>query len=491
MTRRITLTSALLLSCAAFCPWAPVISAQDPIRVESHQVLVPAVVFDKRLYTQMESSSSFELPGVPDPRLRDAIAVRNLVARDFHLFEDGTEQRIQSVTLEHPAMSIVRDNLGSHFEIIGTGAGRWADPDQPRTALDDWVLLPRYVIAYVPAPSLEGSCHQIKVKMTRHDLFVWSRNEYCNTQHSAYDPLKGTEFGKQMEDNLASMEPGRIALTLQAVPFGTYADVARVYVKLEFPWKSLKYEVKHETLYASIGALLMVYNKDGTLAARFSDFACCENDEDTKSSTKSQPPRARSPQNTSQIPDRYETQFDLPPGEYDIRAVLSDGEKFGRQEVPLTVDSFDAKQLAISEIALSRRFRKVSAESPAGSNRTPGGYLPLVSKGVEITPTADTSFKKGEPLYAYFEVYEPQLAAKSAITIEAHLRVVDAKTGKMKMNLQPVSAVPYIKAGSSVIPIGRGINLKNLSNGAYRLEIRASNSTGKSTPWRAANFTIE
>jgi len=491
MTRRITLSSALLVSFAALCPWVPVISAQDPIRVESHQVLVPAEVFDKHLYTQMENSNSFELPSAPDPRLRDAIAVRNLVARDFHLFEDGTGQRIQNVTLEHPAISIVRDNFGSHFEIMGSGGGRWADPDQPTTVLADWVLLPRYVISYIPPPSLEGSCHQIKVKMTRNNLFVWSRSEYCNTQHSAFDPLKGTEFGKQLEDDLSSAESGKIDLTLQAVPFYTYADAARVYIKLEFPWKSLKYEVKHETLYASIGALLMVYNKDGTLAARFSDFACCDNDEDTKSSAKPQSSRAHSPQNTSQIPDRYETQFDLPPGEYDVRAVLSDGENFGRQQVPLAVDSFDTKQLAISEIALSRRFRKVSPESPTETNRAAGGYLPLVSKGVEITPTADTRFKTGEPLYAYFEVYEPQLAAKSAITVEAHLRVVDAKTGNLKMNLQAVNVAPYIKAGSLVIPIARGINLRNLSYGAYQLEIRASNSMGKSTPWRAANFSIE
>ncbi len=486
-----TLIGAVLASSVTLCLCASVVSAQDPIRVESNQVLVPAVVFNKGLYTQLESNTSFGEPSVQDPRLRDAIAVRNLAAKDFHLFEDGIEQSIQNVTLERPAFSIARDNLGVHFEIMGSGGGRWADPDQPVTVLKDWLLLPRYVISYVPPPSREGSCHQIKVKMTRHNLFVWSRSEYCNIPHSASDPLKGTEFGKKMEDALASTETSKIDLTLQAIPFYTSAGTTRVYLKLEFPWKALEYKVKDGTLYATIGALLMVYNKDGTLAARFSDFACCDNDTVSKPNAKRQSSRGHSVQTTSQIPNRYETQFDLPPSEYQIRAILSDGVKFGRQQVPLTVQNFDGKQLAISEMALSRRIRKVSSESPTGSTRMSEGYLPLVSKGIEITPTADTRFKKGEPLYTYFEVYEPELAANSGITVEAHLKIVDANTGSVRMNLQALNAAPYVKAGSSVVPIGRGISLKSLSKGLYRLEVQAGDSTGKSTRWRTADFSIE
>jgi hypothetical protein len=491
MTRRITLSSALLVSFAALYPWAPVISAQDPIRVESHQVLVPAVVFNQGLYSQLENMNSLNEPNLLAPQLREAIAVRNLVAVDFQLFEDGKEQSIQNVTLERPALSIVRDNMGIHFELIGRGGGRWADPDQPKTVSYDWTLWPRYVISYVPPPSLEGSCHQIKVKVKRRDLFVWSRSEYCNTPHSPSDPLKGTEFGTQMEDDVASANSGKIDLTLQAVPFLVQAGTARVYVKLEFPWKSLAYEVKDGILHASIGALIMVYNEDGTLVARFSDFACCDNDEDTKSSAKPHSSRGVSTEHTSQIPDRYETQIDLPPGEYQIRAILSDGEKFGRQQVPLALENHDDKQLATSAIFLSKRIRAVPPESLASQGGPSGGYLPLVSKGIEITPTTDTRFKKDESLYAYFEVYDPQLAAKSVVSIEAHLRILDARTGAVRKNLQSVNAAPYVKAGNPVIPIGRGISLKNLSKGAYRLEIRASNSTGKSTPWRAANFTIE
>jgi hypothetical protein len=491
MTKRIKLTWALLVSCATSCLLVPAVSAQDPIRVESNQVLVPAMVFNKLLYAQLEEKASQGDLTAQDSLLWERVAVRNLVAKDFHLYEDGMEQSIQSVTLEPPALSIVRDNRGNHLELVGTGGGKWADPDQPRAALDNWTPLPQYVIAYIPPPSLEGSCHQIKVKMVRHSLAVWSRSEYCNTPHSAFDPLKGTEFGKQMEHDLASAEAAKIDLSVQAIPFYGHPGAARVYIKLEFPSKSLKHQIKDDNLYASIGALLMVYNKDGTLAVRLSDFACCDNNTGNKPPAKPQSSRGHSRQETSKIPNRYETQFNLPPGEYELRAILSDGEKFGRQVMPLIVDEYDGKQLAISEIALSRRIRKASSELREGSARILGGFLPLVSKDTEITPTTNTRFKKDEPLYVYFEVYEPELAAKSATAIEAHLRVVDANTGNVKMNLQTVNAAPYIQEGSPIIPIGRGINLKELTSGSYRLEVQASDSTGKHTAWRTADFSIE
>jgi hypothetical protein len=123
----------------------------------------------------------------------------------------------------------------------------------------------------------------------------------------------------------------------------------------------------------------------------------------------------------------------------------------------------------------------VSDESPEAPGRVPGSYVPLVSKGIEITPTADMRFKKEEPLYAYFEVYEPQFAGQSATMVEAHLRILDANTGDVRIGFEPVNAAPYIKAGSSVICIGREINLASLSNGSYRLEVQTTNSTGKST----------
>jgi len=55
----------------------------------------------------------------------------------------------------------------------------------------------------------------------------------------------------------------------------------------------------------------------------------------------------------------------------------------------------------------------------------------------------------------------------------------------------PITAAPYLKAGSSIIPVGRGMDISKLPKGSYRLDVQATDSTGKSTARRSTNFTVE
>jgi hypothetical protein len=294
-----------------------------------------------------------------------------------------------------------------------------------------------------------------------------------------------------MERDLASTQEGNIPLAVQAVSLLEDSGQARVYIELEFSWESLKYEFKRGTLYASFGALLMIYNRDGALVARLSDFACCDYGNDIKKPANTETSEVHALQAKSVIPDRLETQIELPPGVYELRAIFSDGQNFGRKLVPLTVDSYGTKQLALSQIALAKRVSKLNAQPPGPAPNQPGSFAPLVSKGVEFTPTVDVHFQKNEMLYAYFEVNDSQRPPGSATTVKAHLRVVDANTGKVKLDFEPVSAASYVTPGSSLISIARGIELNTLPPGPYRLELQATDSAEQETPWRAANFEVE
>ena len=467
---------------------SPPVHAQDPIRVESNQVLVPVVVLNDKLYTRLKRA---QLEGHQrSAQLLDSLAIRGLSVKDFHLFEDGQQQTIQSVAPEAAGFAMVSDNFGKHPETIGSGGGRWSYPDIPSNDLSEWLAWPKYVIAYVPPPSPPGTCHQIHVKVGRSHALVWARSEYCNTKHPPTDPLNGTEFGRQMEADLASTQEGTIPLGVQAIAFLEDSGQSRVYIEIEFPWKSLKYEFRQGTLYASFGALLMIYNQDGSLAARLSDFACCDYGNDIKKPSKNETSQVRSMEAQAVIPDRLETQIELPPGVYELRAIFSDGENFGRKRVPLTVESFASNQLALSQIALAKRVRKLNDQSTDPALKQPGTFSPLISKAVEFTPTTDTNFQKDDLLCAYFEVNDPQGASGSPTTVKAHIRVVDANTGKLKLDFEPVSAAPYVTPGSSLIPIARGINLSTLFDGQYRLEVQVT-AAGEDTPWRAANFEVE
>jgi hypothetical protein len=71
------------------------------------------------------------------------------------------------------------------------------------------------------------------------------------------------------------------------------------------------------------------------------------------------------------------------------------------------------------------------------------------------------------------------------------MRVIDAKTAKTIVDTGLRSADSYVNPGKLIIPIAEGIAFKKLHTGAYRVEVQASDSTGKQTPWRSASFTVE
>jgi hypothetical protein len=494
MLNRNNLTWAVLAVGATLAMLAQPVAAQSgAIRVESNQVLVPAVVFDKKLYTLTDNKHQkhplSELLA-HDPHLWDTIAVRDLTAKDFHIFEDGQEQTILKTTFESPTASIVADNQGRHPETIGSGGGEWTYPDLSTSDHSRYLPWPQYVIAYVPSASPIGSCHQIKVTVGRSNFIVWARTEYCNTPHPASDPLLGTDFGQQMEHDLASQAAGKIDLAVQTLALYTDPRSARVNIQLTFPWNTLKYDFKDGALRASIGTLGIISDKNGTTVARFSDFACCEYGNEAKPSSSAAPGKSVLAQASTMIPSRYDNQIEMPSGEYSLQVILSDGEKFGVARVPLIVQDYAEKQLAVDAIALCARVRKVSADSSEVPAGLPGSYIPLISKNVEFTPAASAQFNNAEMLYPYFQIYAPQLAASPPAGLKAHLMIVDAATGNVVQDFQEVNVAPYAHPGSSFVTVTRGIDLRNLSEGSYRFEIQATDSTGKITPWQKVDFSV-
>jgi hypothetical protein len=277
---------------------------------------------------------------------------------------------------------------------------------------------------------------------------------------------------------------------------------------VEFSWSALSTYWSGNYRSADVSLLGLIYNEDGTFATRFSDVAYSPKTFDFHKADRLWDADRDNllPEITeSRLPTRYEAQINLPAGNYKMRIILTDGKKFGSAELPLTVESYDPMSLAVSGIVLSRRFTNMAVEwpkyaqskkvadqtkLPAGEGSTAPECVPLVSNGIGITPTGDTHFHPGDRLMTYFEVYEPLLAAGQT-KYEFEVRVTDAQTGLVKLDSGLRSTDTYAHADKSIVPIGWEIPLDKLSKGAYRIEVQASDSTGKQTPWRSASFIVE
>lgn len=498
------------------------------LRVHSRLVVVRVMVADKRAWHNGPSEAGkrcalaaqeklLRLPAT-EPYLPpdcEGVYIRGLTAKDFHLLVDGKEQRIESVTSESDGIR-VRDNLGLHNEYSQTPAGKWSTTDSSIANMTrdnaDYGLLARnrYDVSFVPQSSNSAGCHKIKVKVDRRKTIVAARDEYCASE-SPSDILPGSTLGNQLERDLNSGQRGEIPLALQAEAFESEKGNDRVRITLEFPRDLLYRQWSQDWIeHATIGVLGLISRQDGTVASRFSDFACCMPYSTgtefgaglmTMDSLNQLTKQLGFGSNVASkivagvergtLPTRYETDVDLPPGEYALQIVLSDGKKFGRAESHLKVDSFVGKELGLSNVMLSNRFRDahVAEVESKFANFAPQ-CIPMVSKGVQVTPDGNATFSPNENLIAYFEIYAPQRAIGSEPGIQAHARIVEAKSGNAVKDFSAFDIASYEQPGKAVVHIAREIPLDNLSNGEYRLEVQASDASGRTTPWRAASFAI-
>lgn len=514
--------------------------SQFPIRVESKQVLVPVSVLDRQRYNEIRVVDPSDLQD--ESRVESLIAkaqdvpIRGLSAKDFRLFEDGREQAIQNVAFPAATLDRARDNVGQHYEFIGSGGGRWIYPEIPLDGKIHIVVpFPRYVLAYAPPPAPPGSCHKVQVKIRSHpDAMIFSLTTYCRTELSASDPLRDTKFGQQMEPDLTAEQSGRIPVFLAAAVLFGPGTQGQMHLVLEFPPKALRFQ-PDINLVETIGTLGRVTTVAGYEAARFSDFACCQNRHGMDFGGE-RIDSLNSWADKDEAPRGYETDVPLETGAYRLCVVLSDGSEsnlggkrrgsdFGRAEVSIEVPVRDPQHIALSDIALAKRFRPALQPPEDSTFKSPNVYVPLVSKGVEYSPTADTTFKTTDAFLFFLQVYDPLISTVPACTQSApawqapqpinssaeasaasgasahtptttpttaangvavsipsqclpqaqiNLRIVDAKTGAVMRNLAPVNAAEFAIPGNPIIPIGSGIHIGDLPPGQYRLEAQAT-----------------
>ena len=454
------------------------------IRVDAREVVIPAFVVNK-------------VVGLNDNRALDRILyewdkeVPGLTAQNFRVFEDGVELPVKNVSVQGVPVRTVHDNFFVHQDYLCTQSGYWSTPDTK----PDSLVVPSeknpnmYLVSYVPQASTEGSCHKVKVKLQHTPGDVYSREEYCNKPHSASDPLNGSPLGNRMEDFAASSETGSLQLSAQVAWFFGDADNVRAYVTVEFPPDELKRQSKPHSVDANIAVLGLVDDNQGGHAWRFSDGACAVS---AKFWTyyhgpmEGHSPRLKAAFEHAEIPERYQTEFDLPSGEYRFRLALSDGDKFGRAEVPLKIDRVDPSRIAISPVILCKRFVQPDQKKPTVQVNTT--YVPLVSSGIEFTPSAGTHFAQSDPLAFYFEIYEP---ASAEVQVRYRIRIVNLGTGETKVDTGSRDAARFRSADRQVLSISQMIALNKLGPGTYRVEVQGSDSAGQETPWRSAGFTVE
>ena len=318
-----------------------------------------------------------------------------------------------------------------------------------------------YVLSFTPSDSKAASCHALRVKVDRGGTSVRARANYCESKPQ--DLLAGTLTGQDLERRAAAASTGTVAASMQVSYFYTSLSVARVYVAMEIPLDALKptnQKGKPSGLQSlEVNFLGIASTADGEVAARFSD------------ALKLDP--GASLGDKSGKPLHYEKEFRIAPGKYGFTmAFSSGGESFGKLAAPLSVDSRQAGELAMSDLVLSKETQP-AAELGLGMAGLLENRRPLITDDVQIVPAGSNQFAKSEMGFVYFEVYAPDPAS-----VRFGMRVLDAKTGEPKSDsgLRKLS-VP--KGGGDGIPVASSLPISALAPGSYELEVTAVDSAGK------------
>jgi len=335
-----------------------------------------------------------------------------------------------------------------------------------------------YVLGYAPPDSAEGSCHVLKVKLNRGGMNIRSRSGYCVVKTS--NALEGKPIEKQLEARATGTQAGSIAGTLQTPYFYTAPNVARVNLAMEFPSDSFKFDKEKGKYRANLNVLGIAYRPDGSVGAKFSDTVAL--DLEDKDHVKQ----------FNKTPYHYENQFDAAPGEYKLTVVLSGGgDTFGKFESPLQIDGYDGKKFSLGGVALTNSAQRVtdiptSVDAALAEDRTP-----LVVKGMQIFPSANNRFKKGDKVVLYSEVYEPLLTSGEAPPrIGVGYRILERAGGKQVFFSGVVSADDFIHKGNPVIPVGLMVKVDELAPGAYTLVMQAVDSANNKAPNRTVDFDV-
>lgn len=333
-----------------------------------------------------------------------------------------------------------------------------------------------YVLGYVPQASAEGSCHTLKVKLSRGGTEVRSRTGYCNARPA--DPLVGKPIEKQMEVQAAGNQAGSIHGTMQTPYFYSAPNVARVNLAMEIPGDALAFNKDKGKYHSNVNVLGIAYKPDGTVAARFSDTLDLEMEKDEA-------------KEFAKHPYHYENQFDAAPGTYKLTVVLAGaGESFGKFEAPLVIDPYDGKKFTLGGVVLSTNFQRVDQISTDVDATLLEDRTPLIVKGMQITPTAKNQFKKSENLVLYSELYAPLLKTETPPKVGAGYRVFEKGTNKQVFFTGVVPLDEFVTKGNAVVPFALKVQVKDLPAGTYRLVLLAADEKGNQAPPRETEITV-
>jgi VWFA-related protein len=335
----------------------------------------------------------------------------------------------------------------------------------------------RYVLGYTPPESPVGSCHDLRVAVNRPGVDVLARKGYCSAKPMGL--LAGGATAKAMETHAAATSAGNLAASMQLPYFYSSANVARVNLAMEIASAGIKFDKAKGKPHAELHITGVASKAGGEVAGRFNDTVNLD-----FATTKESDAFAKQPYH-------YEYQFDLTPGQYNLRVTVDAGGGIsGNVEMPLSIAPWNGRGLGLSGVAFSKETHPVTDLASNLDDSLLEDRHRLIAGSHQIVPAGSNHFHRTDLSLVYLEIYDPLLAGPEPPAVTLRIRILDRLTGQLTADLGAFSMANFIRPGNAVVPAA--FNLPDsLAPGAYRLEVTARHSQENDAVVRTADFVIE
>ena len=243
-----------------------------------------------------------------------------------------------------------------------------------------------YVLGYTSTnPAKDGRFRRVKIRVNRPELRVEHRSGYYGDRDFRHSGREDRE--RQLQDQLLTDLSSRdFPVWVQSAHFRTGESRYYVPLSIAVPGSALPLTRSGEKERATLDVVGIVRDEAKRAVARLRDTL----------NVSSADVRQKSVQ--------YRTGFTLPPGKYQLKVVVRENEAgaFGSFESELTVPDLRRSPVKVSSVVFGTQLGPAVQVDPPS---------PLARDGSELVPSVTHVVSTRQPLYFYYEVYDPARSA--------------------------------------------------------------------------------
>ena len=278
-----------------------------------------------------------------------------------------------------------------------------------------------YLIGYSSTnPARDGRFRRIRVKVNKPGLKVEHRNGYYATRDFLHSGKQDRE--KQLQDQLMTdLSSTDLTVWMSTSFFRLSDDRFYVPVSIAVPGSEIPFARSSAQDRATIDVIGLMRDPQQRAVGRLRDTVKLQ---------------VQPAQEVKRKTVQYETGFTLPPGKYRLKVVVRENQSgaIGSYESDVVVPDLRRAPVKISSVVLGTQTQPVSERN---------AISPLARNGTMLVPSLTHVVSTGQPLYFYYEVYEPalvQAGSPKLLTSIAFFR------GKVKTYETPLVEVTRLDA---------------------------------------------